>query len=117
MYVKKDSNGEVIAISLEPSDGSTIADTSDPAVKAFLTKANPDISAGAQLRSSDADSVRIIEDLVDTLIGRGVIRFTDLPNPAQERLLERKLLRKIMRKEEGLPDEDEQTILSDDQIF
>ena len=117
MYVKKDSNGEVIAISLEPSDGSTIADTSDPAVKAFLTKANLDISAGAQLRSSDADSVRIIEDLVDTLIARGVIRFTDLPNPAQERLLERKLLRKIMRKEEGLPDEDEQTILSDDQIF
>ena len=117
MYAKKDVQGKVIGLSLEMTEGAEIANPDDPAVKAFLTTANPDMKAGTQLRSSDSDSVRIIEDLVDTLIERSVIRFTDLPSAAQERLLERKMLRRMMRKEEGLPDEDGEDILSDDRIF
>jgi len=117
MYAQKDTHGRVIGLSLEAREGSEPANPDDPAVRAFLTTANPDIKAGTQLRSSDSDSVRIIEDLVDTLIERSIIRFTDLPAAAQERLLERKMLRRMMRKEEGLPDDDSEEILSDDRIF
>jgi hypothetical protein len=42
------------------------------------------------LSSSDAGLARVTEDLIDLLIVRGVIRFTDLPLAAQNKLLERK---------------------------
>ncbi|MBY0266684.1 MAG: hypothetical protein K2W84_09755 [Burkholderiales bacterium] len=41
----------------------------------------------------DARLVRVLEDLVDTLIERNVIRLTDLPEDAQQKLLERKRFR------------------------
>ncbi len=117
MYITRDYQGKITGLSLDPTDLSEKADPNDPELKAFLSQANPDMSASNQLRELDSASVRIIEDLVDVLIGRGVILFTDLPEQAQMRLLERKMLRKIVRKEKGLPDEDEGFILSDDKIF
>ena len=42
------------------------------------------------LSSSDAGLARVTEDLIELLIARGVIRFTDLPLAAQNKLLERK---------------------------
>ncbi|WP_295646045.1 hypothetical protein [uncultured Methylibium sp.] len=41
----------------------------------------------------DADFVRVIEDLIDVLIARQVIRITDLPAQAQEKLFARKSFR------------------------
>ncbi len=43
-----------------------------------------------ELIDSDAGMVRVLEDLVDVLITRGVIQFTDLPVPAQAKLLQRR---------------------------
>ena len=40
------------------------------------------------LSSSDAGLARVTEDLIELLIARGVIRFTDLPLAAQNKLLE-----------------------------
>jgi hypothetical protein len=39
----------------------------------------------------------VLEDIVDLLIERDVIRFTDLPEQAQAKLMERKSLRASMR--------------------
>jgi len=61
----------------------------DPAVQAFVRSlAGEDALAGSDLRL-----VRVIEDLIDLLIDRDVIRFTDLPDAAQSKLLERRSLR------------------------
>ena len=38
--------------------------------------------------------VRVIEDLVDVLIGKNVFNFTDLPRIAQKKLLNRRQLRR-----------------------
>jgi hypothetical protein len=43
-----------------------------------------------ELMESDAGMVRVLEDLIDVLIQRGVIQFTDLPVPAQTKLLQRR---------------------------
>jgi hypothetical protein len=40
--------------------------------------------------------VRVLEDLIDLLITRDVIRFTDLPLPAQEKLMERRSMRQSL---------------------
>jgi hypothetical protein len=41
----------------------------------------------------DADFVRVIEDVIDTLIARHVINITDLPEQAQAKLFARKSFR------------------------
>lgn len=114
MYVIRDDSGKITALSTERTINSERADPNDPELKAFLYSANVNFTASHQLEESDSGSVRIIEDLVNVLIERGVILFTDLPIQAQQRLLERKMLRKMARKEKGLPDEDESFILSED---
>ena len=48
------------------------------------------------LQESDMRLVRVLEDLIDLLIDRDVIRFTDLPLPAQEKLMERRSLRQTL---------------------
>lgn len=51
----------------------------------------------AALGQTDASLVRVLEDLIDVLITRGVIQFTDLPEPAQARLLERRATRASLK--------------------
>ena len=41
----------------------------------------------------DADFVRVLEDVIDTLIARNVINITDLPEQAQAKLFARKSFR------------------------
>jgi len=41
----------------------------------------------------DADFVRVLEDVIDTLIARNVINITDLPDQAQAKLFARKSYR------------------------
>jgi hypothetical protein len=41
----------------------------------------------------DADFVRVLEDVIDTLIARHIINITDLPDQAQARLFARKSFR------------------------
>lgn len=45
------------------------------------------------LSQTDTGLARVLEDLIDVLITRGVIQFTDLPDAAQSKLLERRQTR------------------------
>ncbi len=91
LYVKKNSTGKIISVSLEAADGYEEAVENDSTeVTAFaqtLTSEN-DI-----LTFSDLPMVRVLEDLVDMLISRGVIRFTDFPEAAQQKMIERRSIR------------------------
>lgn len=50
----------------------------------------------AGFNEADAEFVRVLEDLIDTLIMKNVIRHTDLPDAAQRKLMLRKGLRNRM---------------------
>ncbi|MBN2644605.1 MAG: hypothetical protein JXR59_03925 [Desulfuromonadaceae bacterium] len=45
------------------------------------------------LAKSDLPMVRVLDDLIEVLVSRGVLRFTDFPDEAQRKLLERRSLR------------------------
>ena len=45
------------------------------------------------LEASDQDLVRVLEDVVELLIQKGVILFTELPESAQQKILHRQQLR------------------------
>lgn len=117
MYVIKDQNGKITGLSLTKTIDSEPADHQDPALREFLELADPTLSASSQLQALDSASIRIVEDLIDVLVDRGTLIFTDLPEAAQQRLLERKLLRKMVRREKGLPEPEDEFLLSDDKIF
>jgi hypothetical protein len=45
------------------------------------------------LSNTDIGLARVLEDLIDVLINRGLLQFTDLPEAAQAKLLERRQTR------------------------
>lgn len=67
----------------------------------------PALDAAEQLLSqSDTAIARVLEDLVDVLISRGVIQFTDLPQAAQDKLMSRQETRaKLKNSLQLLPDD------------
>lgn len=89
-YVQRDTAGQVVAIFAEPGPGH---DEQLPA-------GHPDLAGADGFAHLDADLIRVIEDVVDVLIDRGLLRLTDLPLDAQRKLLTRKGARARLR--EGL---------------
>jgi hypothetical protein len=84
VFIIRDAGGRISGLSAEPIEGASPATIDDPEVQAFL-------------RDLDVDLVRVLEDVIDLLVSRGVFRFTDLPASAQEKLLFRKNLRSQWR--------------------
>jgi hypothetical protein len=70
----------------------------------FLAVDHADVTAflGAPAEAAfdrlDADFVRVIEDVIDTLIVKNVINITDLPERAQAKLFARKSFRERVTK-------------------
>lgn len=50
-----------------------------------------------KLQDLDLEFVRVLEDLIDTLLANGTIRLTDLPDNAIKKLGERKTARSRLR--------------------
>jgi hypothetical protein len=64
------------------------------------------------LSQTDLGMGRVLEDLVDVLISRRAIQFTDLPLGAQAKLLERRQTRAQMSQRLNLlPDEDHNDLI------
>ncbi|WP_144633323.1 hypothetical protein [Bordetella genomosp. 13] len=59
----------------------------------------------------DADFVRVLEDLIDSLIANGTLRLTDLPPSAQVKLTQRKQQRKRLTEHLDLLDDDDGQVL------
>jgi len=106
-YVERDQDGRVLALHEAP----------DSKAGEYLPFNHPDISSYLEgmnatdlrqlLELSDFDIIRIAEDLVDTLITMNVIKFTDLPPQAQNKLRTRKALRQNLSSLANLVSEDD----------
>ena len=92
MYVRRNDKGDVVAVSEEALDGFVEVAVDDADLQAFLA-AGSGVPADQRFRASDSSLIRVIEDLVDLLAMKGVIRFTDLPPEAQQKLMARKSMR------------------------
>ena len=99
-YVQRKANGHISAIFQDQTDVATEFLPGDhPDIQLFLggiVPQNRKNVATAELSESDQNLIRVIEDIVDTLIAKNLIMFTDLPLHAQEKILERKSTRRKM---------------------
>jgi hypothetical protein len=94
LYVERNSAGDIIALHIKPEphvhEQKSIMDEE---ILQFLNK-NVDTDPWIQLLSlSDIGIIRILEDLIDVLIRKNIILFTDLPEEAQAKINERRRVR------------------------
>ena len=88
-YITRDAQGAIAGLLRDaPAAGAEFLSADDPDVMAFVGA-----PAGEAFDRLDADFVRVIEDVVDTLIAKNVINITDLPEQAQAKLFARKSFR------------------------
>lgn len=96
-YVRRNPVGRIVALldeteaRAEQSAGETVE---------YLSGTHPDVigflaaDPAESFNGLDASFIRVMEDLIDVLIQKGVLRLTDLPADAQKKLLARKDLRR-----------------------
>jgi len=97
LYVERDVEGRIIAMHSTPQQKATEAKTVvDEEILDFLNKTVSADSRKLLLSLSDMGIIRLLEDLIDLLIRKHIISFTELPEQAQERIRERKRLRESM---------------------
>lgn len=110
LLCRRNAAGRIVALTRQPMNaqdalaaGWEAVHAADPGVEEFVREvsgqANP-------LSHTDAGLARVLEDLIDVLINRGLIQFTDLPAAAQAKLLERRQTRaSLVNRLELLPDD------------
>ena len=107
-YVQRDAQGHLVRVEaapyaeyteLLPADHSEIQDWfADNTVENSLK----------QLKQSDLDMIRVLEDLIEVLTAKGVISITDLPPGAQAKLLNRSTAREALGGLSNLIDDSEE---------
>lgn len=98
VHVQRDGEGAVIGLlqrELSAEEAASgrwqRADADAPDVQAFVRRL--DREGENPLAETDATLARVTEDLIDILIDKGLIQFTDLPQAAQTKLLQRRRTR------------------------
>lgn len=103
-FVKRDEHGVVVAVSRESVAGCTeeLA-TDDPAMSDFLVEISGESSS---FDASDQHLIRVLEDVVDLLIAKGLVLFTELPEDAQQKIMRRQEMRSEVGSLQGLISKD-----------
>ena len=99
-YISRDASGKITGVFDHPEGGASEEIPPDhPELARFLT--DQGLSSPSAIRQllaeSDLRMVRLVDDLVDLLIDKGVIKFTDLPEAAGEKYMQRQAARKQLQ--------------------
>ena len=87
-YIQRNADGVIDSLHRSGDPGGEFLPDSHPEVQAFVGG-----GVRPEFNQLDADFVRVIEDVIDTLILRNIINITDLPAEAQTKLFSRKSFR------------------------
>ncbi|MBB3183209.1 hypothetical protein FHR95_000750 [Halomonas fontilapidosi] len=94
MYIKRDDEGRIELVSRdETPECQEYLSADSEELLAFLMEGEK-ARGQAPFQASDLAFVRVLEDVIELLMDKGVISFTDLPEPAQEKVMERQSLRR-----------------------
>jgi hypothetical protein len=93
-FVRRDAEGKIDAVFLAPDPSATEEVSGDhPDLLEFRQADTKSLLEKDEWVQADLALARVTEDLVDLLIDKGVINFTDLPSGAQNKLIKRQGLR------------------------
>jgi hypothetical protein len=94
-FVRRNADGRIESLHRHAVEGAEFLPDDHADVQAFVGNG---AAAREDFNRLDADFVRVIEDVIDTLIVKNVINITDLPEQAQAKLFARKSFRERVSK-------------------
>lgn len=110
LYIKRNQNDEILEIEFTQKEGFEEISLHDPNLARYIENSeNSDEIIHKVLGRLDLDMVRIIEDVIDILIDKNIMLFTDLPDPVQNKILFKKAIRNISK--------NKTTILAEEEIL
>ena len=106
-YVQRDAQGQLVRVEAEAYAEATETLPADHhEIQAWYANEVVETSL-KQLKQSDLDMIRVLDDLIQVLTSKGVIRVTDLPAAAQAKLMDRSHAREALGGLSQLIDDDE----------
>jgi len=97
LYVKWSEGGRLDDFAFVAKPGYEPTTLSDPRVQAWLKDEANQQKIDAVLEQMDLEMARVVEDLIDLLIDKGLILFTDLPEVVQNKILFKRSLRSTLQ--------------------
>lgn len=111
-YIERDEQGRIIQVEMAPFDSMTEQhEICVPEIDEWIRLREIREASLLQLRQSDLDMVRVLEDLIEVLMTKGVISITDLPLVAQTKLTNRAQARRSLSGLEGLIADDDEGLI------
>jgi len=96
IYIERNASGEISNIEFSPGENSEEISLHDSQLTEFIkNSADSEAIVQSVLSRLDLDMVRVIEDLIDIMIERDLMRFTDLPIQVQNKLLFKRKIRNL----------------------
>lgn len=96
-YVIRDESGKIIRATVQTVHGAEMLPYNHPDLLSFLKENGQDPKkiddALDELRRTDPDMSRAIEDVVMVLFKKNILKMSDLPKPVQEKMAYRVKLR------------------------
>jgi len=107
-YINRNINGEITEIfETRQHDAQEYISLENAELIDFIKQAATHDDVKTVLSSSDVALIRVLEDLINTLIDKNVIHFTDLPLIAQGKLANREKIRDHLTSLDNLMSDDE----------
>ncbi len=111
-FVRRNAEGQIEAVFTGPENGANEeVSAGNEELVAFLGIDASAIIASDEWLQADLALARVTEDLIEVLIDKGVLAFTDLPEGAQSKLIGRQGLRSEMSYIEKLFGSDDENYL------
>ena len=97
-YIFRDDEGTITAVYAHPQDFATeeVA-PDDPELLTFLSGQGEQDFLRSYLTATDAELLRIVEDLVNVLVEKNLLMLADFPEAARKKLLNRKAVRERLQ--------------------
>lgn len=109
IFVKRGSDGKILALSHINDDGFEAVDDDSPEVFAYLESLRQDTQL--ELLRADLQFIRVIEDVIDVLLKKNILNITDFPPAVIEKLLKRQSVRKRISNSVSMDFNDESDVL------
>ncbi|RON04014.1 tryptophan synthase subunit beta [Pseudomonas brassicacearum] len=110
-YVQRDAQGQLVRVEAAAYAEATETLPADHhEIQAWYANEVMETSL-KQLKQSDLEMIRVLDDLIQVLTSKGVIRVTDLPAAAQAKLIDRSQAREALGGLSQLIDEDESGLI------
>jgi len=96
-YITRNNENEIINATAQEIYGAALVPYDDPDLLDFLEKNGQDpkkiLNTLDELRKSDAAMARAVEDVINALLKKNLLKMIDLPKPVQDRMAKRIKLR------------------------